>query len=201
MRGANYHCYEIEDAVGALSGVATARVGATSVRDAAAATEAHPAGAGLGGAKHLLTSPAPAAGAPRLLRPVRLPCRRGVAALARGRRPHRGAAPAGRGGARRGCGRVWPRAALRHPAGRGRLPANHVGQDHARRHARRLSARSARPRVRRPRPRARQRAGVRIPRLLRRAAVGAETTAAAACVWPPLRAPPRPPAAACERPL
>ena len=39
VRGANFHCYEIEDVVGALPGVATARVGATSVRDARLGTE------------------------------------------------------------------------------------------------------------------------------------------------------------------
>lgn len=40
VRGANYPCYELEDAVGALAGVATARVAATSVRDEALGTEA-----------------------------------------------------------------------------------------------------------------------------------------------------------------
>ena len=39
VRGANFHCYELEDAVGALPGVATARVAATSVRDERAGTE------------------------------------------------------------------------------------------------------------------------------------------------------------------
>ena len=39
VRGANFHCYELEDTVGALPGVATARVGATSVRDETVGTE------------------------------------------------------------------------------------------------------------------------------------------------------------------
>ena len=33
VRGANFYCYEIEEAAGAVLGVATARVAATSVRD------------------------------------------------------------------------------------------------------------------------------------------------------------------------
>ena len=40
VRGANFHCYEIEDAIGALAGIATARVAATSVRDEVHGTEA-----------------------------------------------------------------------------------------------------------------------------------------------------------------
>ena len=40
LRGANFHCYELEDTVGALPGIATARVAATSVRDASTGTEA-----------------------------------------------------------------------------------------------------------------------------------------------------------------
>ena len=41
IRGANFHCYEIEDTVGAaVIGIATARVAATSVYDRGQGTEA-----------------------------------------------------------------------------------------------------------------------------------------------------------------
>ena len=39
VRGANFYCYEVEDAAAAVAGVATARVAATSVRDERLGTE------------------------------------------------------------------------------------------------------------------------------------------------------------------
>jgi acyl-CoA synthetase (AMP-forming)/AMP-acid ligase II len=39
IRGANFYCHELEEAVGGVAGVATARAAATSVRDEAQGTE------------------------------------------------------------------------------------------------------------------------------------------------------------------